>query len=172
MLRLRAPTILLIVLGCAAGALAAASPWQDYRSFEGGFAVVFPGTPIVTRTPSPDGGDFHSFIVDLNETAYLVIYTSYRPGTFAGKDAAAILDATRDRLIGGHEGTLRVDRAFDFAGYQGRELVIDDAHDSTQVYRIYVVRDRLYQVICGGPKGFDAKPETERFQGSFQLLVR
>jgi hypothetical protein len=157
---------------CLAPAALAQTPWQSFQSPVDGFGILFPGKPEKTDKDFGNGAVYHSFVVDSGDTAFLVIYTQYAPGTFVGKDPALILDKTKEGLIVGQKVSVRVDRSFDFSLNAARELVIDDEHGSTQMYRIYVVRDRLYQVICGGPKGFEKTPEAQRFQNSFQLVTR
>jgi hypothetical protein len=171
MARFRVVLALLAAL-CLAPAALAQAPWQPFQSSVDGFSILFPGKPEKTDKDFGKGAVFHQFLVDSGDTAFLVLYTQYAPGTFVGKDPALILDKAKEGLIVGLNVSVRVDRSFDFALNSARELVIDDEHGSTQVYRIYVVRDRLYQVICGGPKGFDKSPDAQRFQDSFQLIAR
>jgi hypothetical protein len=169
---LRRQALLLLTVLCLAPAALAQTPWQPFQSAVDGFGILFPGKPEQSQKDFGKGAIFHQFLVDSGDTAFLVLYTQYAPGTFVGKDPALILDKSKEGLIAGLKVSVRVDRSFDFALNSARELVIDDEHGSTQVYRIYVVRDRLYQVICGGPKGFEKTPEAQRFQDSFQLVTR
>jgi len=169
---LRRQALLLLAVLCLAPAARAQTPWQPFQSPVDGFSILFPGKPEQSQKDFGKGAIFHQFLVDSGDTAFLVLYTQYAPGTFVGKDPALILDKSKEGLIAGLKVSVRVDRSFDFALNSARELVIDDEHGSTQVYRIYVVRDRLYQVICGGPKGFEKTPEAQRFQDSFQLVTR
>lgn len=168
---LRFLTILLIGLTIF-GTTHAEDAWPEYRSIEGGFAVSFPGAPKLTNQTAPDGESIHSVVVDLDKTAFLVLYTDYGTGTFAGGDPALALDQVRDRLVGDQKTQLRIERNFTFKSRPARELVIDDAHGSTQIYRLYIVGDRLYQVICGGPKGFETSPDAQRFENSFRLTAQ
>jgi len=160
----------LLLLLVAVPALAADS-WQEFRSFEGGFAVQLPGPPKVTADP-PDanGVSSHSFLVDRDKTAYMVGYDQYPAGKLAVLDPVRVLDVSRDDLIKGREVTLTEDRPLKLEGHPGRELVFVAKDGFTQMVRLYVVGDRLYQTLSGGPKGHEKTPEAKRFHDSFHLI--
>ncbi|HUN47099.1 MAG TPA: hypothetical protein VMU85_11280 [Stellaceae bacterium] len=169
-MRIRALLPLLVVLLWLPAASADVL-WQPYQSSLDGFGILFPGKPEKTDKDFGNGAIFHQFLVDSGDTAFMVLYTQYAPGTFVGKDAKLILDKSKESLLAGQKATVRVDRPFMFGTTPAREFIIDDEHGSTQVYRFYLVLDRLYQVICGGPKGFETSQEAQRFQNSFRLIA-
>lgn len=166
--------VLLVLLAtfCLAPAALAEIAWQPYQSTLDGFSALFPGKPEQTQKDFGSGAIYHQFIVDNGDTAFMVIYTQYAPGTFVGKDPKLILDKSKEALTAGQKVKVRVDRPFEFGLNSARELIIDDEHGSTQIYRLYVVRDRIYQVICGGPHGFETNPDAQRFQDSFRLITQ
>ena len=164
--------VLLLMTFCLAPAARAEMEWQPYRSSVDGFSALFPGKPQEMQKDFGSGAMFHQFLVDDGNMAFMVIYTQYAPGTLVGKDPKRVLDKAKEGLFAGEKVTVRVDRSFEFALVPAREIVIDDAHGSTQIYRLYLVGDRIYQVICGGPKGFEKTDEAQRFEDSFRLLSR
>lgn len=161
-------SLLLIFLS---GTAVAAAEWQEYRSEEGGFTALFPGTPKANFEPADKSGvAAHEFVVGLGQIAYAVSYNDFAPNTFAGKNPQRILDRARDRLVKGQPVKLLADKPVKTDNHIGREVVFEESDGYTQVYRIYVVKDRLYETITGGPKGSDKSPETIRFHDSFRFI--
>lgn len=161
-------SLLLMILS---GTALAADEWKEYRSEEGGFAVLFPGTPKARFEPAGEGGvAAHEFVVGLGQAAYAVSYDDFAPNTFVGKDPRRILDLARDRLVKGQPVKLLADKPVRVDNRTGREVVFEESDGYTQVYRIYVVKDRLYQTITGGPRGSDKSPEAIRFHDSFHFI--
>jgi hypothetical protein len=169
---MKAPILALIIFPLLALASArAADEWQEFRSTEGGFVVLFPGLPKVTdEATDSHGAKSHDFLVDHGDTAYLVGYTDYPANSFAGKPLNKVLDEERDNLVKGTKMTIRADKPISNAGHPGREVVIEDTNGFTQRLSIYLVGDRLYEVISGGPKNHDASPQAKRFHDSFQFI--
>ena len=169
-MRLRFPLIILGIF-CLAGFAAAATNWIQYRSTEGGFAVLFPGLPKERVDPARERPVVsHEYLVESGTTTYVVSYDDFAPNTFAGRDPQRILDGARNNLISGQPVKLLVDKHIVLANRPGREIVFVDDVGYTQMYRIYVVRDRLYQTITGGPEGSNKSAEAVRFHDSFQIL--
>jgi hypothetical protein len=149
----------------------AADEWQEFRSTEGAFIVLFPGAPKITNEePDKNGAKSHDFLVDHGDTAYLVGYTDYPHNTFAGKPVAKVLDQERDNLVHGTAMKVALDKPISNAGREGREVVIVDTNGFTQRVSMYLVGDRLYEVISGGPKGHETSTQARRFHDSFQFL--
>ncbi len=168
---MKAAIIAALLLPLLALPLRAADEWQEFRSTEGGFIVLFPGLPRITNDPpDPRGAKSHDFLVDHGDTAYLVGYTDYPHNSFAGKAADKVLDQERDNLVKGTAMTVKIDRPIINAGRPGREVVIVDSNGFTQRISMYLVGDRLYEVISGGPKDHDSSPQAKRFHKSFQFL--
>lgn len=163
--------IVSLLLLALSGTAFAAAEWKEYRSEEGGFTALFPGTPKVNFEPADESGvAAHEFVVDLGRIAYAVSYDDFAPNTFAGKDPQRILDLARDRLVKGQPVKLLVDKPVRADNHTGREVVFEESDGYTQVYRIYVVKDRLYETITGGPRGSDKSLETIRFHDSFHFI--
>ncbi len=149
----------------------AGSDWNEFRSAEGHFAVLFPGDPDVAATQTDvSGHSQHRFVVDKGDTAYMVSYDDYKPGTIKNAAPKTILDRAQDALLESMKGTLRQHRLLNVAGNQGREVVFDTPNQTTGMVRIYPARDRLYQVWYLGPSGQESRPEVERFLDSFTLV--
>lgn len=171
-MRLAASSLLLLALLCAIPARAA-DDWQELRSVEGGFSVMMPGKPKLTVDP-PDAAGItaHSYLVDLGQVAYMVAYSDYPAGRLSKVPAERVLEDARDNLIKDRNVSLRIDRPISLADHPGREVIFEAADGFTQMIRLYVVKDRLYQTISGGPKGHEQTKGALRFHDSFRFLAK
>jgi hypothetical protein len=144
--------------------------WNEFRSAPGGFTVLLPGEPKVTVVPPDQNGrSEHRFLVDFGDKAYLVAWDDYAPGHLTKANPTMILDAAQGALLKGVNGTLRNSKAVTIGGYPGREFLFDTPDHNTGKVRVYVVRNRLYQVWYLGPTGQETRPDVDKFLNSFQL---
>lgn len=149
---------------------AAAQAWQEFRSAKGSFVVQLPGEPKVeTNPPDATGRTESRFLVDLGDTAYIVAFDDYAPGHLTNANPTSVLDTAQDALLKALKGTLRQHRPTTISGFPGREIVFDTPDHNTGKVRVYVVRNRLYQVWYLGPTGQETRPDVDRFLNSFQL---
>jgi hypothetical protein len=148
----------------------AAELWSEYQSQAGGFSVIFPGTPKMTaEAGTATSVPSHEFLVQLGPVVYAVSYEDFAPGTLAAQSTERVLDTARNRLVKGQPVKLLADRTVHAGKESGREVVFQEEDGYTQVYRIYVIKDRLYQTITGGPAGSDQSADVVRFHQSFRL---
>ena len=149
---------------------AAQTQWQEFRSAKGSFVVLLPGEPKVeTNPPDPTGRTESRFLVDLGDTAYIVAFDDYAPGHLTNSNPSSVLDTAQDALLKALKGTLRQRRPATISGFPGREILFDTPDHNTGKVRVYVVRNRLYQVWYLGPTGQETRPDVDRFLNSFQL---
>ncbi len=167
--------IWLVVLSASA-ALAAppASGTAPFVSKEGRFAIAFPAKPetSVAKLKTVGGDvDVHRFSVNgkSNEISYLVQYNDLPPEVL--RDGAdKILDTCRDSGVAGIHGKLtnpEVKSSLD--GNPGRALEVEGPGFKV-VYRIYLVKNRLYQLIVFGDGSKGLADRAEPFLSSFKLL--
>jgi hypothetical protein len=156
---------------CLAFAVSAAGNWVQYRSEAGNFTALFPGTPKERADPAGESSVIsHEFVFDLGGMTYVVGYDDFALNTFAGKDPQQILDKARNNLVLGQPVKILVDKHIALDKHPGREVVFIDDVGYTQLYRIYLVHDRLYQTITGGPQGSEKSADAVRFHNSFKFL--
>jgi hypothetical protein len=149
----------------------AADKWVQYRSEGGKFTALFPGTPKERADPPGESSVIsHEFVVDLAGATYVVSFDDFAPKSFAGRDPQRILDQARNNLVLGQPVKVLVDKRIALENHPGREIVFADDGGYTQMYRIYLVRDRLYQTITGGPQGSEKSADAVRFHNSFKIL--
>jgi hypothetical protein len=163
-------TVLALALSWPAAAAHAAEMWRDYTSKEGRFSVLFPGEPQI-KVEAGGGAvvGSHEFLVQLGAIVFDVSYDDYVPGTLAVQSKTYILEIARDRLIKGQPVRLLADKIVQTGSNVGREVVFQDGDGYTQIFRLYVAGDRVYQTIAGGPAGTEHDPDVLRFQNSFQM---
>src|SRR5260370_1318099 len=119
------------------------------------------------RTGRPES----RFLVDVGDTAYIVAFDDYAPGHLTNANPSSVLDTAQDALLKALKGTLRQRRPATISGFPGREIVFDTPDHNTGKVRVYVVRNRLYQVWYLGPTGQEPRPDVDRFLNSFQLTT-
>ena len=152
---------------------AAEHAWREFRSAKGSFVVQLPGDPkIETNPPDPTGRTESRFLVDLGDTAYIVAFDDYAPGHLTNANPTSVLDTAQDALLKALKGTLRQRRPTAISGFPGREILFDTPDHNTGKVRVFVVKNRLYQVWYLGPTGQETRPEVDRFLNSFQLANR
>jgi hypothetical protein len=167
-----------MVIGVASGAAAPSKPnqrsapiWRTYRSNEGGFVVSLPGRARRTKqaVDSPTGKDLvHFHTVEMGSDAAFSVVIFDGPENFLRTPPAVLLKGGRDSILAKAEGKLISERSLSLQGKPGWELVLAGPDGSTTWVRIYLVGQRLYQVVAISPKRQDA----QRFLDSFRLILR
>lgn len=164
----------------------ASSVGKEFKSTEGGFTVVFPGTPkLEEKTANTGIGPVKTHLA-IHETASEVYYVSYvdlPAGLETPAEIKAGLDSSRDGAIaGGHR--LISENDVTISGIGGRELLMEK--DGLILRgRFFYLKQRLYQLIFGTPASLafrngksSANPAdrtehfetvTKRFFDSFKL---
>ncbi len=149
----------------------AADTWSEFKSSEGGFAVLMPGQPKLEQQPIEGATTPNNIYgVQQGDRSFVVSYHEYAPDV--------IKRTTADRLLAGVEhdsadavkGTVRVDRNMVLGGHQAREVVIDKGAQTMKA-RYVLAGDRLYQVVFLGAKGAENGPDATKFLDSFRLTM-
>jgi hypothetical protein len=154
----------------AAALPAVAQDWQEYRVPEMGFAVSFPGTPVVTDTvyKNADGttesAKFYSLRQGQSEFRIIVADFTNSPV----QDDAAIDQA--DKALSA-TGQVAVDIPARVNRNYGRQLSITTQDGSHSVSAIFFVNHRLYQIEGITHPGDNANSSSAvRFQQSLNFL--
>jgi hypothetical protein len=136
--------------------------WRPFGSKPGLFAAEFPGRP--TRSVK-DGTVM--FTLEVGGVAYLACYTDLPADHGTPKE---MLDGSQEK--GFDEGSKLLksqDKPLEDK-HAGRAVVVQDAEGDLFVARFYVVKDRMYQVMCVLPGARKDSPDVTRFLDSFKLL--
>jgi hypothetical protein len=157
-------------------AVAGAGPAEKlFVSPEGRFAVRFPSVPAATKhtlnTPAGPVALLGFTVTDKAKSmGYAVLYSdiplkpgqAVDPDRMLGAGVFALADRPENRLV--------EDRLISLDGNPGREVVVEQSEQVLVKARIYVVGQRLYQVIVIAPKAKGFPPEAAAFLDSFRLL--
>ena len=153
---------------------------QAYVSEEGGFQIMTP-LPLEESTQSVDSElgpiEVHFFMAELSNRAYMVGYSDYPEDFIAQSDPQVLLDGARDGAVGNINGKLVSEFKISLADqYPGRELVVtallDEDTEGTLKGRMYLVNNRLYQIMVVAPSGDMSTQAMDDFINSFTLLQR
>ena len=157
---------------------AAASP-QEFKNTAGGFAVTSPYT-FKESTQSVDtlAGkiEVHIFAADQNSQSLMVMYSDYPASMIKGVDIEKVYDGGRDGAVNNVKGQLVSEKKIWLYGAPGREILVKAKTSSgLEVMvrdRIYLVGNRLYQVMAVALAGKETTSEIEAFLNSFRLLSK
>jgi hypothetical protein len=154
------------------------SEWRPMEVSEGGFRILMRGQPNVTKQDldTPAGRmTAHLYSSDRPASYYAVGYSDYPLALVVGQDAGKVFEGVRDtwvRRIAGRR--VMPDGKLTLAGkYPGLEFTAEGDSKGTEAFvqaRIFLVDQRLYQVIAMGRKNAVAQGEINRFLNSFELV--
>lgn len=159
------------------GAAPAVDEWQTFSSKEGNFTLLLPGQPKEQRQPvSTAGGqvDAIMYITEVGSTAFGAGYSDF-PGNARQADPQAVLKGARDGAAKNVNGTVIEEKSIELAGYPGLEIAVEVpagvAVPGGALYRarIYLIGNRLYQVIYVALKKDYHPDEYQKLFDSFQL---
>jgi hypothetical protein len=150
---------------------------QEFRSETGGFSIM---TPYIlketTQSLDTQAGkiEVHSFIAGQAGDSYLVGYSDYPAVAVQASDPQKILDGSRDGAVANVKGELVSEIPITLSEYPGRDLTITvKAANGQELFlrgRIYLVGNRLYQIIAVVTKSEEKSVEMNNFLQSFKLL--
>lgn len=150
---------------------------KEFKSEAGRFELMTPVELQESVQPvETQGGklDLHLFTGQLDDIAYIVGYCDYAPELAKPDNAEAMLDGARNGAVGNSHGKLVSEANISLAGYPGRELVIEAAAEDrppmTIKGRLFMVKNRLYQVTVVAPRGKAGDKVIDDFLQSFKLL--
>jgi hypothetical protein len=147
---------------------------KEFKSTEGGFTVLFPGTPKLEEATANTGiGPIktHLAILETPSSVYYVSYVDLPAGLETPEEIKQGLDSSRDQAIaGGHRLISENDVAV--SGVGGRELLMEKNGLIIRA-RFFYLKQRLYQLIFGtravlafrdGKSSANAADRTELFE--------
>jgi hypothetical protein len=146
--------------------------WKQFSSKEGRFSVQLPGDPKQGKQSiDTQAGkiDMHLFTYEVSkEVAYIVIFNDYPAAIVEKANKNKMLDGARDGAVKKVKGTLRGEKKLTMNGSPGREVVVDTPQLSFR-NKMFMVKNRLYQVMAVTPKGKDSTADVMKFLNSFKL---
>lgn len=169
---------LVLVLSLSVALLAGCQKfsWKDFSSPEGKFSVLMPGTPQnhTQALNTPIGPvTTYAFVYSNKDAAFGVSYTDYPEALMQGLDAQKILDGARNGQLSAKSGsTLISESPISLNSYPGREVQMTTPEgDGKHAVRnhMYMVNNRLYQVMVVMPRDELFSKNAVKFMDSFKL---
>jgi len=114
------------------------------------------------------------FVAEQGQKAWLVGYSDYPEALVEASDPATMLAGARDGAVSNVNGQLVSDAEITLNGYPGREFSASVTQNGQEIVlrqRVYMVGNRLYQVVVIAPKGEENSTEVEDFFQSFRLTA-
>jgi hypothetical protein len=174
--RLLATALAAIAVLCAC--MRAPSEWKELVLENGGFAVLMRGQPHYVRQmlDTPAGRmEAHLYSSDRPDAYFAVGYSDYPLALVVGGSPEGLFTGVRDMWVRRLEGRLtqsdsRITAGGRHPGYafsaEGRMNGADAILDA----RLYLVGQRLYQIVAIGRKGEVSQGIVNRFLDSFRLV--
>jgi hypothetical protein len=160
-----------LLLGAAQEELPA--NWKVNVSKDGGFSVAMPGTPTETKkqVKTATGQLLVTMLVaeGRDEALFVVSFSDFPKIEVKKETVDKRLDNARDGAVSSARGKLRTEKIIKLdETHPGRELVVEKDGAVVAKIRIYVVKNRLYQVmvLCSGA---GSSKEAGVFMDSFRL---
>ena len=149
--------------------------WKEFAPKEGRFKVLMPGTPKqdMAEAESDFGkGVLHMNTVQAVKTMYGANYCDF-PSEIKKVPLKQVFDSSRDGAVANLKGKLASEMDIKLDKYLGREIQID-VQGGKQLFRarVYLVDQRLYQVVVFGTKEAATSKAADKFLDSFQVTGR
>lgn len=150
--------------------------FKEFTSQEGGFSVLMPGTPE-EQTEQVDTLneliDMHNFAASKGDVGYIVTYGDFPFSVTRVNTPEKLLKDLQNSVMGFGKGVQLEEKDITLGGYPGKELKVESADGKYIIYhRMYMVGERLYQVLASAPKGQESSKDIPEFLDSFKLLAQ
>lgn len=155
-----------------------ADTWVDHLDAEGGFSVRLPGKPTISTAKIPtEAGEFelHSANYEVPfRDIYVAVMWSALPAVLVEiGDTEKMLDGGVDGMVSSINGTLAEPaRHIELGDHPGREVRLTASVDGKQAKaraRMFVVHDRLFQMLVASESSEMYDPEIDKLFASFTL---
>ena len=149
------------------------STWREFRSIEGGFSVLMPGTPTPNKvTVSTSSGVREAYMFtskDENLNDYMISY-SYAGVKSKNASTDRLFDKVRDGILLAQKGKLISESAINLDVYRGRAIVVERPDGIMMMARFVLVDDKFYHLSVE-TKIRESDPQAaKKFLDSFILL--
>jgi hypothetical protein len=144
--------------------------WKMVAPKDGGFTAAMPAAPTEKKKQVKTATgvlNVTMFIADgRNDSDFVVSYSDFPAADLKKGDVDKRLDQARDGAIASVRGKQKSEKKIELNKHPGREIVIEKDGEVVVKMRIYLVKNRLYQVMVVG--NAPAK-DTGIFLDSFRL---
>jgi len=152
---------------------AQAGDWKTLTSKAGRFTVMMPGEAKEQKqdVPTPAGKiTMTMYILEKDGTAYFATFNDYPAELIQKSEADTLLDGARDGAVGNVKGKLLEEKKIKVDAFPGREITFEALGGMfIGRSRIYLVKERLYQVMVLSPKAAGLPKDAGKYLDSFKL---
>jgi hypothetical protein len=157
--------------------MASVASAETFNSSKWGFSATFPGQskmsaePIQTRVGNVT---LVNFTYEGETQAFMIALTDYPKGSIDSAENS--YNGAIEGFVDGIKGKLRTRSPYKLGNINGFDFLVDGpsaaSTQKTHVFheRIFLVGDRLYQILYVGPTGTEQGIAALRFLNSFRLL--
>jgi hypothetical protein len=156
------------------GAAAQALPWKEFRSAEGGFAILLPGQPSVeTKNTTTDLGPIAMRMFTCTTDSLYCSVAFYDVPEGVRKSPDVMLEDMCNGFVQGAKLAEKAERRkISLGAHPGREIIGESADASFLLLaRYYLVKNRVYLVMVGTAVDGASSPEVGRYLDSFRLVA-
>lgn len=144
-----------------------------YTSEDGKFKINFPGTPTVTSEaiPTEVGNiDMKMFTYEKSATeVYMVAYSDYPSALVEASDAATLLEGAKSGAVSSQGAVIEEENAITVDGNPGI-LFKAKAGSYYMYYKIFLVSNRLFQLVILRDGNYPEPEAVESYIDSFELI--
>ncbi len=151
-----------------------ASDMQAYKSEDGNFSIMFPGTPEQSFEQVPtEVGDIGMTTLMYEESVtkvYMVAYADYPSELVEASDPDVLIQAAKDGALSSQQmNNLDEETDISINGYTGLYFKANNGQYYIS-YKIYLVNNRLYQIGILRDGSYATLEDEAAFLDSFTLL--
>lgn len=160
--------VIIFITGCVE------KEWEEFRDEDGKFSVMLPGNPEKTTTQiNTEIGviDLNMFMYEDYNAVYMVAYSDFPLGHIESKGVQQLLDDARDGAVRDINGELINEKITEINGYPGRSLLIKAEEEELMARdNLYIVENRMYQIVIVYPLDKNVDFEMDKFISSFKIF--
>jgi hypothetical protein len=168
---LKSGAVFALVLGLFAASQAHAATFKSPR---GKFSVWMPGTATVQdqQLDGPNGQiTQHMFVYEGTDCAYFVSFVDLPQVSLEGFSVLEKLDQAADGGAQAINGEITGRYDIELGDYVGREVDIESTSQGLAAHsHLFLVGNRLYQVMVVRPLGNELDDDMNKFFDSFKLI--
>lgn len=149
------------------------SRWKEFKSEKGGFKVLMAAKPQHEdiETENEIGKSvLHMHTIFMGRAMYAANYNDFSEKILE-IPLANFYDSSRDSAAANMQGKVVSEKDSKLGEHPGREFVIE-VNGGKELFRarVFLIKQRLFQVVVFGKKDLVTNKEADQFLDSFELL--
>jgi hypothetical protein len=145
---------------------------KSFTSTKGGFSVTFPAGATEPKEQEQSAGAVKLVRVSstlADKTALQIAAITYPAEALKAQTDEARLDAMRDRLGTSFRTKVEDEKKIKLDGHPGRTFTLTLTNGGLGRIKLFMVKDRMYQIMVLGPKKGATSKAADQFLDSFKL---